>query len=104
MRVRTMAALFVFMAAVSAAFAQETTGAIRGRVVDVQGGAMPGVTVTAIGGQGAKTTVSDAEGRYNIPFLTPGTYTVRAELQGFKTVAQGGANVSLGQTVDISLK
>jgi hypothetical protein len=105
MQVRTIAALSVFvLATVSAAFAQETTGAIRGRIVDAQGGAMPGVTVTAVGGQGSKTTVSDAEGRYNIPFLTPGVYTVRAELQGFKTVAQEGAVVGLGQTLDVPLK
>src|SRR5438045_5553554 len=98
MRVRAMAALLVLMlAAVSAASAQETTGTIRGRIVDEQGAAMPGVTVTVIGGQGSKTAVSDAEGRYNIPFLTPGTYTVRAELQGFKTVTHEGAVVGLGQ-------
>jgi len=105
MRIRTIAALFGFvLAAVGVAFAQETTGAIRGRVVDVQGGAMPGVTVTAEGAQGVKTAISDAEGRYNIPFLTPGTYTVRAELQGFKTVTQGGAVVGLGQTLEVPLK
>src|SRR6266487_3161101 len=102
MRARTIAALSVFvLMASSAAFAQETTGTIRGRIVDAQGGAMPGVTVTASGGQGSKTTVSDAEGRYNIPFLTPGTYTIRAELQGFKTVTQEGAGVGLGQTIEI---
>src|SRR4051812_39368608 len=102
MRVRTIAALSVFvLAAVGVAFGQETTGAIRGRIVDAQGGAMPGVTVTATGGQGAKTAVTDAEGRFNIPFLTPGTYTIRAELQGFKTVTQEGAVVGLGQTVEV---
>ena len=66
-------------------YAQETTGTVRGRIVDAQGLAIPGVTVTATGAQGAKTTVTDGEGRFNIPFLTPGSYTVRAELQGFKT-------------------
>src|SRR4051812_14571274 len=96
MRRRTMAALLVFaLAFVSAAFGQETTGTIRGRIVDEQAAAMPGVTVTVIGPQGSKTAVSDAEGRYNIPFLTPGTYRVRAELQGFKTVTHEGAVVGL---------
>ena len=28
--------------------------------------------------------MTDAEGRFNAPFLTPGSYGVRAELQGFK--------------------
>src|SRR5882672_6346181 len=70
------------------AFAQETTGTIKGRIVDAQGLAVPGATVTVTGPQGAKTTVTDAEGRFNFPFLTPGVYAVRAELQGFKAVEQ----------------
>jgi hypothetical protein len=105
MRGRTIAALSVFvLMASSAAFAQEITGAVRGRVADAQGGAMPGVTVTAIGAQGSKTAVTDTEGRYNIPFLTPGIYNIRGELQGFKTVTQEGAVVGLGQTIEVPLK
>ena len=74
---------FVFVAAFAwtmTAFAQETTGAIAGRIADAQGLAVPGVTVTVTGPQGAKTAVTDAEGRFSIPFLTPGAYVVRAEL------------------------
>ena len=65
---------------------------------------MPGVTVTATGPQGAKTVVTDAEGRFSVPFLTPGAYVVRAELAGFKAVEQPNVTVSLGQNVDLSLK
>jgi len=105
MRLRTMAALIVFvLAAVSAAFAQETTGAVRGRIQDPQGLPVPGVTVTVTGGQGAQTAVTDADGRFNFPFLTPGTYRVRAELQGFKAAEKNNVIVSLGQTVDMPLK
>jgi len=84
-RVTTMTAVALIMAIIPA-LAQETTGSVRGRVVDAQGLAVPGVTVTTTGPQGAKTTVTDAEGRFSIPFLTPGVYSVRAELQGFKAV------------------
>src|SRR5262245_37189713 len=86
------------------AFAQGTTGAIAGRIVDAQGLAVPGVTVTATGPQGAKIVVTDAEGRFSVPFLTPGAYVVRAELAGFKAVEQPNVTVSLGQNVDLSLK
>ena len=55
------------------------------------------------GAQGARTAVSDEEGRFNVPFLTPGDYTVRAELQGFKAVEQPNVNVSLGQRVALDL-
>jgi hypothetical protein len=98
---------FVFVAAFAwtmTAFAQGTTGAIAGRIADAQGLAVPGVTVTVTGPQGAKTVVTDAEGRFSVPFLTPGAYVVRAELAGFKAVEQPNVTVSLGQNVDLSLK
>jgi len=43
---------------------------------------LPGVAVTVAATQGTQTFVTDAQGRFFAPFLTPGTYTVRAELQG----------------------
>ena len=60
------------------AAAQDTTGVISGRIVDGQALALPGVTVKATGAQGAKTTITDGEGRFTIPFLTPGLYVVQA--------------------------
>jgi hypothetical protein len=83
--------------------AQETTGAINGRIVDAQGLAVPGATVTLTGPQGAKTVTSDADGRYTAPLLVPGTYSVRAELQGFKAVEQKNVVVRLGQQIDLPL-
>jgi outer membrane receptor protein involved in Fe transport len=94
-------ALAVLLVAAGVAFAQETTGTIDGRVVDGQGLPIPGVTVTVTGPQGAKSVTSDADGHFNMPFLTPGSYTVRIELQGFRPVEQTGVRVSLGQTTTI---
>jgi Carboxypeptidase regulatory-like domain/TonB dependent receptor/TonB-dependent Receptor Plug Domain len=105
MRIRmsaTIAALSLMLTGV--AFAQETTGTLAGRLVDAQGLAVPGVTVTVTGPQGSKSVVSDAEGRFNAPFLVPGTYGVRAELQGFKAVDLKGVTVSLGRTTDLNIK
>ena len=105
MRLKSLAAMLpVLLVMACTAFAQETTGAIKGRTIDAQGLAVPGATVTVSGTQGSKTTTTDAEGRFNVPFLTPGTYTVRGELQGFKSVEQQGVAVSLGQAVEIPLK
>ncbi len=84
--------------------AQETTGRIEGRIVDAQSLPVPGVTVTATGPQGEKMTVTDTDGRFTVPFLTPGVYQVRAELQGFKSVQHEEVNVSLGQTVELGLQ
>ena len=85
------------------AAAQDTTGTISGRIVDAQGLAIPGVTVTATGSQGPKVAVTDSDGRFTVPFLTPGTYGVRAELQGFRPVDQSAVQLRLGQTVEIPL-
>ncbi len=104
MRVRNVIFLLAMALFASPLFAQETTGQISGRIVDAQGLAVPGATVTVTGTQGSKTTTSGGDGRFTMPFLTPGTYAVKAELQGFKAVEQKDINVSLGQTVDVSLK
>jgi hypothetical protein len=93
----------VLLALPCGTFAQETTGRITGRVVDAQGLALPGVSVTVAGSQGSKVTVTDAEGNYAVQFLTPGTYDIRAELQGFKTAEQRNVTVGLGQTVNVPL-
>ena len=85
------------------AAAQDTTGVISGRIVDGQALALPGVSVKATGAQGAKTTITDGEGRFTIPFLTPGLYVVRAELVGFKPVGQSAVQVRLGQAVELLL-
>jgi Carboxypeptidase regulatory-like domain/TonB dependent receptor-like, beta-barrel len=76
---------------------------VTGRVTDAQGLAIPGVTVILTGPQGAKSFTSDSDGRYNAPLLVPGTYTVKAELQGFKTVEQQDVVVRLGQTIEVPL-
>jgi hypothetical protein len=94
----------LLLAMCSTVFAQETTGTIRGRIVDSQGLGVPGATVTVTGTQGSKTTTTDGEGRFNVPFLTPGLYSVRGELQGFKSVEQKDVAVSLGQAIEIPLK
>jgi len=68
--------------------AQETTGRIEGRIVDAQSLPVPGATVTATGPQGEKTAVTDTDGRFTLPLLTPGAYQLRAELRGFKEIGR----------------
>jgi hypothetical protein len=86
------------------AFAQDTTGAISGRIVDQQGLALPGATVTVTGPQGARTAVSDGDGRFAVPFLQPSSYALQAELQGFETVRRSTLSVRLGQTLDVPIE
>jgi hypothetical protein len=88
------------IAGASSALAQEaTTGTITGQVVDAQGLAIPGATVTVTSPQGRKTFVTDAEGRFHAPFLTPGRHALRIELEGFRPVTIERVDVSLGERV-----
>src|SRR5215510_1152088 len=68
------------------ALAQDTT--ISGLVTDTTDGVLPGATVTAVHVDSGNSFVgvSDTEGRYRIPALRPGVYTVTVELQGFATI------------------
>jgi hypothetical protein len=104
MRLRSLTVFaIVLLLGAATAFAQGTTGTISGRVTDSQGLAMPGATITAQGAQGTRSAVSDSEGRYSIPFIVPGDYTVRAELAGFKSVERRNVTVRLSQTVELPL-
>src|SRR5258707_6258928 len=50
-----------------------------------------------------KQPLTDNEGRFTLPFLTPGPYPVHAELQGFTSVDRTDVQVRLGQTVEIPI-
>src|SRR3954449_11523343 len=67
-------------------FAQTDTASIVGTVRDTSAAVMPGVTITALetGTRVASTTVTNASGEYVFPNLRIGTYTVAAELSGFR--------------------
>src|SRR6267378_4087801 len=58
-------ALMWFALTTAAAHAQSTTGTISGRIVDAQSFTLPGVVVTATGPQGAKSVVTDDQGRFD---------------------------------------
>src|SRR5262245_17077577 len=94
-------AVVLALACYGAGAQETTTGSLTGTVVDTQGAAVPGATVTVTSNQGPKTFVTDAQGRFFAPFLTPGTYTVRVELTGFAPVEQKNIDVRLGQRLEL---
>src|SRR5215218_9101271 len=70
----------------SLADAQAVYGSISGTVKDNTGAVLPGVTVTVTSTERSTTdsVVTNDSGLYTKDRLLPGTYEVRAELQGFK--------------------
>src|SRR5438874_2635541 len=83
-------------------------GAIGGTVADASGAVLPGVTVTLSSPQrtvGAnQTSVSDDRGAYQFLRLVPGTYIVKAALQGFRPAEQRNIVVNADQTSRADLK
>jgi hypothetical protein len=90
----------IFTAAPAAA--QSTTGTISGRVVDSQGLAIPGVTVTATSPnlQATRETVTSENGDYILTLLPSGTYRLVFELAGFQRVER---SVGLAPTQNLPL-
>ena len=86
----------------------ETTSAIVGEVRDATNALLPGATITINNLEtGLKRTAkTDGAGRFDFPQLKPGTYSVRAEAQGFQSQQNNNVVSGLGQkqTVDFVLK
>src|SRR2546428_14058005 len=87
MRRHLIGAALVLLFTSAAAFAQQTTGNITGRILDQQSAAVPGATVTAKNPATGftRSEASDSEGVYRLTGLPVGTYDITAELQGFTT-------------------
>jgi hypothetical protein len=94
------------LAVPSIGLAQQTSGNITGRIVDAQGAAVPGVTVTARNPQTGfvRTDVSDGEGIYRLTALPVGNYDVSAELSGFSTFSRKEVVVNVAQTTDLNVE
>lgn len=97
-----VATLCISLLAVSA-FAQLQTGNIYGKTQAKDGSVLPGVTVVLTGVGAPKTAITDSQGAFRFPNLSPGSYTVKAELSGYGTATRAGLGVSVGQNADITM-
>jgi hypothetical protein len=102
-RVFVLSLLVALVGLATVAGAQTLTGTISGKVTDQQGGVLPGVAVTLTGKTGAQTQTTDAKGEFRFMGLAPGTYAVKAELQGFRPKEQQALDVTMGKTIELSL-
>ena len=101
--------LVVSLSAAARVAAQGGDGSLRGTVRDAQGGALPGVTITATSPAmlTPSVTVSDAAGNYRLINLPPGTFRITAELSGFSVfrrddiLLRAGSNFQIDITMEI---
>src|SRR5689334_9791898 len=81
------------------------TVVISGRVVDQNAAVIPGAEVQAKllkTGQ-TRTAISDADGRFRLIQLEPGTYAVRVSFNGFATAQLTGIVAVSGQSIELPI-
>ena len=108
MCMRSVRTVLLLLLLPAAALAQIQSGSIVVKTTDEQGAIVPGATLTVSSPvlPAEVSGVTDASGVFQIPGLTPGTYTVKVALQGFQTVIREDIVVRQGQAanVDFAMK
>jgi hypothetical protein len=97
--------LALLLCVIATAAAQERFGTLIGQVVDEQGAALPGATITITNTQTeeVKTITADQHGRYRAE-LVPGRYTVRFSQPAFGPMERTDVLVLLGSTFEVTGK
>ena len=99
--------IFALLLLAEGLFGQEYRGSLSGRVLDPSGAAVPGahLILTDTATNVRLTTDTNGEGNYTLPYLQPGTYSLRVEHPGFKTFQRSPIEIRIDEavTVDVSL-
>jgi hypothetical protein len=85
------------------AAAQAPTGSVAGTVVDESSQVIPGATVSLVHEQtgAARSATSGADGTFAFNAVPQGTYTIRVELAGFRTLERRGNVVNAASHVTL---
>ncbi|MBN1225073.1 MAG: TonB-dependent receptor, partial [Candidatus Aminicenantes bacterium] len=81
------------------------TGNMSGKVIDTEGIPLPGVTVTLQSKaliKGTQSALTTNSGAFRFVFLPIGSYEVKFELPGYKTLVKTGVIVSLRKTTNVN--
>jgi len=77
-----------------------------GRVTDNSGAVIPGASVTVINQatQVVSSTQASESGDWVVPYLQPGTYTIRVTAPGFETTTQTDVTLDVGQLRSVNVE
>jgi len=86
--------------------AQQGTSAIIGDVTDPQGATVSGATVTASDASSgvSRETKTDGVGQFQFLSLQPGSYAIRVEMNGFRTVVTDKIEALVSTTQKVTIK
>ena len=89
----------------SPAAAQLGTATISGIVTDSSGAVIVGATIGAVnnGTNFRRQTISNEQGQYNLPGLTPGSYNVSVQLKGFRRAELDNITLQVDQNVRVNV-
>jgi len=95
----------LLLAAAATLWGQAVTGTILGTVKDPSGAVVVSAQITITNNNTGlvRTTASDSLGNYLAPFLPTGTYTVTAEMTGFKKVTFPRVELQVDQKARVDL-
>jgi hypothetical protein len=102
-RFLAVVATVCFLLIAVSGFAQFQTGNVYGKVQAKDGSVLPGVTVVLTGVGAPQTTTTDAQGNFRFISLSPGTYSIKAELAGYGTATRAGVGVRVGSNADVTM-
>ena len=101
---RSVALLFLILAA-SLSWSQTGTSTIRGTITDPGGRVVPGATVTLTNTQtnAVRATKSTDSGSYGFDLITPATYRLEVDAQGFKKKAVTDVQALIGKPTETNV-
>jgi hypothetical protein len=103
-RLRIGVMLGIFLCA-TAVYAQQGTSDIGGKVIDAQGGVLPGAAIVVTNEDTGliREVVTGPGGSYFVSHLVPGRYRIVAKMEGFKSLDRRGIVLLVGQTTTLDL-
>src|SRR5262245_26492891 len=108
MRAILLGGLVFFFGVATLGLAQTSavTADLTGNVTDDTGAVLPSVSITITSNStgASRSLISEENGSFLAQNLPSGTYTVKAELNGFSTVTLSSVTATLGQRASVAIR
>ena len=101
---RIFAFLLLFVTALTLPAQTGGTASLQGAITDPTGAAISGASVTLTNNDTkvARNTTTDSEGRYSLPNIPPGPYTLTVSATSFKGYSQTGLVLEVGSNITVN--